>query len=99
MPRFFVGKITHPAVLSDEESRHAVKSLRLSTGDRVVVFDPQESWSGEIESTDGPVRIRLLEKLVRTPIAPVTVASAVPKGSRLDWMVEKLAELGVAEFL
>jgi len=99
MPRFFVGKITHPAVLSEEESRHALKSLRLSVGDRVVVFDPHETWSGEIDSTDGRVRVRLLEKLARPPIAAVTVASAVPKGSRLDWMVEKLAELGVAELL
>jgi 16S rRNA (uracil1498-N3)-methyltransferase len=99
MPRFFVGKITHPAVLSDEESRHAVKSLRLSAGDKVVVFDPHESWSGEIESTDGRVRIRLVEKLARAALPAVTVATAIPKGSRLDWMVEKLAELGVAELL
>jgi 16S rRNA (uracil1498-N3)-methyltransferase len=99
MPRFFVERITHPAVLSDLESRHAVKSLRLSSGDRVVVFDPHESWSGEIESTEGRVRIRLMEKLARPRIPPVIVAAAVPKGGRLDWMVEKLAELGVAELV
>jgi len=98
MPRFFVEKITHPAVLSPEESRHAVKALRLAAGDRVTVFDPREAWSGEIESTDGAVRIRLLEKLERSALPAVTVAAAVPKGSRLDWMVEKLAELGVAAF-
>ena len=98
MPRFFVEKISHPAVLSPEESRHAVKALRLGAGDRVTVFDPQETWSGEIESTDGRVRIRLLEKLARAALPAVMVAAAVPKGSRLDWMVEKLAELGVATF-
>ena len=27
MPRFFVEKITHPAVLSPEESRHARRAL------------------------------------------------------------------------
>ena len=32
-------------------------------------------------------------------IPRVVVAAAVPKGARLDWMVEKLAELGVAEFI
>lgn len=99
MPRFYVEKICHPSLLSDEESRHAVKSLRLSPGDRVTVFDPHEAWSGEIESTEGRVRIRLLEKIARPALAAVTVAAAVPKGARLDWMVEKLAELGVAEFL
>jgi 16S rRNA (uracil1498-N3)-methyltransferase len=99
MPRFFVEKLSDPAVLSDQESRHAVKSLRLGTGDRVTVFDPHETWSGEISSVEGRVRIRLLEKLPRPGLRAVTVASAVPKGSRLDWMVEKLAEVGVAEFI
>ncbi|HXX93124.1 MAG TPA: RsmE family RNA methyltransferase [Planctomycetota bacterium] len=98
MPRFFVERITHPAVLSDLESRHAVRSLRLSSGDRVVVFDPHESWTGEIESIQGRVRIRLVEKLPAPSIPTVRIASAVPKGARLDWMVEKLAELGVAEW-
>jgi len=32
MPRFFVEKITHPAVLSPEESRHALRALRLAPG-------------------------------------------------------------------
>lgn len=99
MPRFFVEKLSDPAELSAEESRHAVKALRLAAGDRVTVFDPHETWSGEIASIEGRVRIRLLEKLARPLLRKVTVAAAVPKGGRLDWMVEKLAELGVAEFV
>ncbi len=99
MPRFFVEKITHPAVLSPEESRHARRALRLAAGDRVTVFDPQEAWSGEIESDSGPVTVRLLERLPAPALPRVVVAAAVPKGARLDWMIEKLAELGVAEFV
>jgi 16S rRNA (uracil1498-N3)-methyltransferase len=99
MPRFFVERITHPAVLSPEESRHAVKALRLAPGDRVTVFDPHEAWSGEIESAAGKVTIRLLEKLAAPTLPRVVVAAAAPKGARLDWMIEKLAELGVAEFI
>lgn len=99
MPRFFVEKISHPAVLSPEESRHAVRTLRLQPGDRVIVFDPVETWTGEIESTAGDVRIRLLERLAKPSLPKVVVAAAVPKGARLDWMIEKLAELGVAEFI
>jgi len=99
MPRFFVDKITHPAVLSPEESRHALRALRLGPGDRVTVFDPQETWKGEIESTAGKVTIRLLEKVPAPALPRVIVAAAAPKGARLDWMIEKLAELGVAEFI
>jgi 16S rRNA (uracil1498-N3)-methyltransferase len=99
MPRFFVERITHPAVLSPEESRHALRALRLAAGDRVTVFDPREAWSGEIESTAGAVTVRLLQKLEAPALARVVVAAAAPKGARLDWMIEKLAELGVAEFI
>lgn len=99
MPRFFVKKITHPAVLSPEESRHALRALRLSAGDPVTVFDPQETWIGEIQSTSGNVTVRLTEKVASPVIPKVVVAAAVPKGARLDWMIEKLAELGVAQFI
>src|SRR5579862_4741965 len=99
MPRFYVEKITHPAVLSLQESRHARRALRLAVGDRVTVFDSCEAWSGEIESASGPVTVRLLERLPAPTLPRVVVAAAVPKGARLDWMIEKLAELGVAEFV
>lgn len=99
MRRFFVERIAHPVILPPRESRHAVKSLRLGPGDRVVVFDPQETWTGEIESIEGGVRVRLLEPVTPMDLPRVTVASAAPKGPRLDWMIEKLGELGVAEFI
>ena len=99
MARFFVDRIIPPAVtLPPEESKHAARVLRLSTGDRVTVFDAVEAWSGEIDALGPPVRVRLLERLPRPSLPRVVVAAAVPKGARLDWMVEKLAELGVAAF-
>ena len=99
MPRFFVEKITDPAVLSAEESRHARRALRLRAGDRVTVFDAVESWTGEIESLEGLVRVKLLERLPKIALPDVRIAAAVPKGGRLDWMIEKLGELGVVEFI
>ncbi len=99
MRRFFVERISDPCELSPRESRHAVRVLRLAPGDRVVVFDPAEAWTGEITSVQGRVRVRLLERAPRLERPAVTIASAVPKGARLDWMVEKLAELGTAEFV
>jgi 16S rRNA (uracil1498-N3)-methyltransferase len=99
MPRFFVEKITHPAVLSPEESRHALRVLRLAPGDRVTIFDPREAWSGQIESVAGKVTVRLVERLPAPTLPRVVIAAAAPKGARLDWMIEKLAELGVAEFI
>lgn len=99
MPRFFVERIEDPVVLPPREARHAVRALRLGPGDSVLVFDGRETWRGEIESAAGRVTIRLRERMAPVSLPAVTVAAAVPKGSRLDWMVEKLAEMGVAEFI
>lgn len=99
MPRFFVERIEDPVVLPPREARHAVRALRLGPGDSVIVFDGREAWRGEIESASGRVTVRLRERVAPVKLPAVTVAAAVPKGSRLDWMVEKLAELGVSEFV
>jgi 16S rRNA (uracil1498-N3)-methyltransferase len=99
MPRFFVERIEDPVILPPREARHAVRVLRLGPGDPVIVFDGREAWRGEIESTRGRVTVRLRERLPPVTLPAVTVAAAVPKGSRLDWMIEKLAELGVSEFV
>lgn len=100
MHRFFVEKILPPsALLSPRESRHAARVLRLAAGERVTLFDSRETWIGEVESLEGRVRVRLIERLPEPSIPAVTVAAALPKGGRLDWMVEKLAELGVREIM
>jgi 16S rRNA (uracil1498-N3)-methyltransferase len=45
------------------------------------------------------VRVAEDDIVVGVPWGHITVASAVPKGDRADWMVEKLSELGVAEWM
>lgn len=99
MPRFFVETVVRPVTeLSPRESRHAVRALRLEAGDSVTLFDAAGAWRGRIESAGGRVTVRVLEELPPPILPAVRVAAAAPKGNRLDWMVEKLAELGVAEF-
>jgi 16S rRNA (uracil1498-N3)-methyltransferase len=84
--------------LDGEEAHHLRHVLRLKPGDEVVLFD---GCGGEARA-----RIRItrkqdaeLEILSRrmTPPAPhrLTLATAVPKGDRFGWLVEKATELGV----
>jgi 16S rRNA (uracil1498-N3)-methyltransferase len=82
--------------LDPAEARHARKVLRLGRGDRILLFDGSGTeWEGEIVQGD-PMRVRIVEsrRRQRELAVPVTAACAVPKGRRLDWMVQKLTELG-----
>lgn len=88
------------AVLSEDESHYVTRVCRLGPG-------------AALEATDGAGRIAALELLGTAPrvTARVTGARTVarareswvlcgaPEGQRGDWVVEKLAELGVARFV
>jgi len=86
--------------LSDSEAHHARDVLRLKSGEEVEVFDE--------EGNVGWARFVGLGKKVVVAVERVEensrgfewwVAAAVPKGTRGDWMVEKLAELGASGFV
>lgn len=88
--------------LGADESRHLVSSLRAAAGDRLVVFDGRgRSAEAEITAVERNGKspsvicsvIRLLP--AREPSTKLTLLQALPKGSRMDFIVEKATELGV----
>ena len=87
------------AALPAEEAKHALKVLRLRPGDEVVCMDGAGSrWRGEIvEIGQALARVRLLEALPDNE-APVriTVYEGLPKADKLDFIAQKLTELGAA---
>lgn len=82
--------------LGPAESNHLRNVLRLSPGDAVELFDDSGATAiARIESA-GPAVVVIVDSI--SPPADgrrLTIASAVPKGDRADWLVEKLSELGV----
>ena len=96
--RFFVENLAGEAVaLSVGEAHHAMHVMRLGVGDAVELFDGRGAAAdGTIaEARRGKVSVRVVSR--RQPIArpgPVIhLAFAVPKGKRLDWLLEKATEL------
>lgn len=90
--------------LSEREAHHARDVLRLCTGEIVEVFDDAGAIaSGTIVSSDsGGVIVRVDEPAAHAAAdvaIRLTIAAAVPKGDRADWMIEKLSELGVERFV
>jgi 16S rRNA (uracil1498-N3)-methyltransferase len=89
--------------LDPAQARHARDVLRLDTGAPVEVFDDAGNVAtGELilAGREALVRVTAVDEPPDGASAPEwTIAAAVPKGDRADWMVEKLSELGTAEFL
>ncbi len=100
--RIFTSRLT-PGLnrLDLRQAHHARDVLRLSPGDAVELFDPLGRVGlGKIVSADAEVVIDVgsIEEAAES-LFSWTVASAVPKGPRADWLVEKLSELGTAELI
>lgn len=99
--RFFSPDLSGDlAELAPTESHHAQGVLRMGRGDEVELFDGQGNAAlGVIEkSGKGSIFVRVTSRraLPQRPQPWVELAFAVPKGKRLDWLLEKAAELGAA---
>ena len=81
-------------VLVGSAEHHLRRVLRLRDGAEVAVTDGAGRWrpcrlAGQLIEPDGDVVIE-----PRTD-PPITIAVAVPKGDRAEWMVQKCTEVGV----
>jgi 16S rRNA (uracil1498-N3)-methyltransferase len=85
--------------LSEEESRHCVKTLRLTKGALIDVTDGKGKRHKSIIEAADPRRctFRIVETYVETP-RPYRIHLAVAptkNTDRIEWLVEKSVELGV----
>ena len=92
----FVQSLEAPMLEPDDE-HHVFRVLRVREGETVTATDGAGSWrplrvtAGGLQ-VDGDLR-------VESPALPVAIAAAIPKGDRVEWMVQKLTELGVREIV
>ena len=100
MHRFFVEDrvpgIDVTITLSKEESLHAARVLRLKAGETVQILDNENLYQGELlQLEEQAVIVRILEKLPSPePPAQVTLLQGLPKGDKLEMIVQKATELG-----
>lgn len=90
------------ATLGEAAYRHLIKVLRLSAGACIRLFDGQ---GGELEARiigvgRDSVEVALGERRQVQPAAcAITLMQSVPRGERMDLIVQKTTELGVARIL
>lgn len=104
--RFFSEKplLSRQTRLEGSEAQHAVKVMRVKVRDEIVLFDGSGSeFVGQVMAitSRGLVEIDSLERreVNRELARDVTLAVALPKGDRQQWLVEKLTELGVTRLV
>lgn len=94
----------HDTIYLPEEERHHARVVRLRDGEEIEIFDGRgASCRAVFEAPEGgEVRARMVARLPdghREAARPVTLAIAPLKKDRLEWVVEKATELGVARIV
>lgn len=99
--RFYVPPlqiIDDIAKITNDEAHHLIFVLRSKVGDRIVFFDGiSKEYEGIIEKIEKKeVRVRIV-RVIRVEKAHrprINLFQAIPKGRKLDFIVEKATELG-----
>jgi len=85
--------------LDTADSHHCSDVLRLSTGERVVIFDGQgNKASAELAEVSRKHTRLMIGKptLTARPRCSITLAQAVPKARNMDLIIQKAVELGAS---
>jgi 16S rRNA (uracil1498-N3)-methyltransferase len=89
--------------LSAEELHYLRDVLRVRDGEPVTVFDGcgrEAEARVSLAESSGALKLTELRELpARAPKTAITLLQAIPKGARMDWIVEKATELGVSEIV
>jgi 16S rRNA (uracil1498-N3)-methyltransferase len=106
--RFYIDpsvstKNSDRVTLLGDEAFHLRQVMRGKIGDEIFLFDGVGGlFRGVVDSiSKNKIEIQLLEQLADYAESPLklTIATALPKGDRQKFLVEKLAELGVHRFI
>ena len=83
--------------LDPEETRH-MKAQRLNTESKVSLFNGKGLAGVGTIVKEGVVRLIEVHEIPKSEFS-LSIAVAVPKGARADWMLQKLTELGVSTII
>ncbi len=105
MPRFFVlpeqvrGTPPELVELTGSDVKHIRDVLRLKSGDDVIVCDSSGTeYHCVLERCSSDrvlLRVRKAHPGETEPLIPVFLYQGIPKGEKMDWIIQKTVELGV----
>ena len=103
--RFYTSEPLAPGefTLTGREAHHLASVRRFGPGDYVTLFNGDGNDYAAVVLGTGKktvsVSILRTDPVDRELPLPLVIASALPKGDRADFLIEKLTELGVTRFI
>ena len=104
-PRFFISPgqvIDQYITISGEDVRHIATVLRMKTGDELLLCDGRgteyQAKIARVSKSEITTEVKARSKReIRYPL--ITLCQGLPKSDKMDWIVQKSTELGVATII
>ncbi|MCH1624988.1 16S rRNA (uracil(1498)-N(3))-methyltransferase [Fredinandcohnia quinoae] len=104
MQRYFVDKFEESStIITGDDVHHIIRVMRMDVGHQIICCDP----NGKVarctitEISNDVVFVNVVEWIEKSNELPikVTIASGLPKGDKLEYVIQKGTELGASEFV
>ncbi len=102
MQRYFVENIQgDKVILCHEDSYHIKRVMRMKLGEKIELVYQEKAYLGQIESLDDQVQVKLVGELTSSnqQVRSITLAQALVKEQKMDYILQKATELGVTEII
>ncbi|TBL70408.1 16S rRNA (uracil(1498)-N(3))-methyltransferase [Paenibacillus thalictri] len=106
MQRYFIeaGQFHEDhVVITGDDAHHLLRVMRAKEGDRVIVSDGEQREAlveiSGLEKDQATCRIVELLPMDREPAVEVWIAQSLPKGDKMETVIQKGTEVGAARFL
>jgi 16S rRNA (uracil1498-N3)-methyltransferase len=104
-PRFFIApeQVSGQSItISGEDVHHIVKVLRMKTGDELLLCDGEgaeyTAKIAQVNKSDITAEVTARSRR-EIPYPLITLGQGLPKSDKMDWIVQKATELGVANIV
>lgn len=102
MPHFFEMVSSDTVLITGENANHIINALRMKIGEKLTLCDNAKDYECEIvEINKDAVRVKVIDCSANysEPDVAVTLYQCVPKGDKLELVIQKAVELGVSEIV
>ncbi|MEH7124085.1 16S rRNA (uracil(1498)-N(3))-methyltransferase [Bacillus sp. JJ1532] len=105
MQRYFVNQsaIDNCFTITSDDYHHIVRVMRMKEGDQLICVDPLKTSAvcSIVEITAEKVIAEVVKWEEGSPELPIyiTIVSGLPKGDKLEWIIQKGTELGAYRFI
>lgn len=90
-------------VIAGDDARHLQKVMRCRVGDKLIACNgiDREIMAEIAEIGDGIVTASIIEELTmdNEPAVDIWIAQSLPKGDKLELVIQKCTEIGAARFI